>query len=286
VSTVPWIRLYQNWPRHRKTKALRKALGTAEPILCLWLWAAENAPDGDLFGMDADDIEDAAEWKGKRGKAFEAMVEVQFIDVDESGTAHLHNWVSRAGAGVANLERRRERARERMRDVRANRTRTERERACEQDANAVSANIAETLSLSLDPDLGTYGSGSVSAIPDQSNQRAKSAYDWLSCFNARFFASKGKQRGSAADAKATANLQDQLNHQSPGERAEDWGSRERIVDEFLSREDRRTVEAGWQFAFFVSSFDGLRISPDKRPKTMGQRESIFDEHGRLKAVHA
>lgn len=99
----------------------------------------------------------------------------------------------------------------------------------------------------------------------RSNEDAKTAHDWLTYFNARFFASKGRQRGCSSDAKATANLADLLAALPDTERAEDWEARERIVDEFLARTDQRTVEAGWKFAFFVASFDGLRLPPDKRP---------------------
>jgi len=98
------------------------------------------------------------------------------------------------------------------------------------------------------------------------NVNAKSAHDWLCYFNARFWSKKGKQRGCSSDAKATANLQDQLNIQSEQERAEDWIARERIVDEFLDNPDPATARSGWKFAFFVSSFDGLRIPPSRRPK--------------------
>lgn len=101
---------------------------------------------------------------------------------------------------------------------------------------------------------------------DQSNSCAKTGYDWLSYFNARYFQVRGKQRGCASDAKASANLGDLLVAQPEAERSEDWGARERIVDEFLARADRATQEAGWKFAFFVASFDGLRIAPEKRPK--------------------
>jgi hypothetical protein len=46
--------------------------------------------------------------------------------------------------------------------------------------------------------------------PDQSNQRAKTGHDWLCYFNARFFQVRGKQRGCASDAKASAVLGDAL----------------------------------------------------------------------------
>lgn len=103
MSTVPWIRLYQNWPRHRKTMALRKALGTAEPILCLWLWAAENAQDGDLSGIDPSTLEFAAGWSGRRGKCLAAMIEVGFLDSD-GVSLRLHDWMEGTGAGVESLK--------------------------------------------------------------------------------------------------------------------------------------------------------------------------------------
>jgi hypothetical protein len=150
MPTVPWIRLYHNWPRHRKTMALRNALGTAEPILCLWLWAAENAPDGRLGVMSHDDLESAAEWRGERGKAAFALVASGFVDVGEDGAMGLHNWESRTGAGVASLVKTRERQRSLMRSKRAN----------------VSANKLETLSLS--PDLKD-------SDPDKSKRESVSA---------------------------------------------------------------------------------------------------------------
>ena len=104
----------------------------------------------------------------------------------------------------------------------------------------------------------------------KSNLDAKTGHDWLCYFNARFFQVRGKQRGCASDAKASATLGDALAAQPEAERAEDWGARERIVDEFLARADRATQEAGWKFAFFVASFDGLRIPPAKRPKPQEQ----------------
>lgn len=121
------------------------------------------------------------------------------------------------------------------------------------------------------------GISEISGTPDSpspparacSNSPAKEpeAHDWLTYYNARFFAVRGKQRGGGeADSRATSRLADQLHTQSLDEAAKDWESRERIVDEFLARADQRTVEAGHPFAFFVASFDGLRVPPERRPK--------------------
>ncbi len=257
MPTVPWIRLYQNWPRHRKTVALRKALGTADPVLSLWLWAAENAPNGDLGHMSSEEIEDAAGWQGKRGRAAAAMVETGFIDVADDGSMALHNWERRAGRGVASLIRSRERSRDVMRNVRSNKARNE------------PRNPAETLSLS--PDLSSGSSLPLSAPdPDRSNGRAKSAHDWIEFFKVRYREKTGQFYGhGAVDGKAEGNLGDLLTTLPGPQRAEDWEARERIVGEFLARTDPRTVSAGWPFAFFVTDFRALAIPPEKRPKARG-----------------
>jgi hypothetical protein len=105
------------------------------------------------------------------------------------------------------------------------------------------------------------------ADPDQSNPCAKSAHDWLSFFAARHREKTGKFYGqSSADAKASGNLADMLASLPFTQRAEDWEQRERMVAEFLSRTDPRTVAAGWPFAFFANDFRALAIPPERRPK--------------------
>lgn len=119
MSHVPWIRLYTSWPRHRKTIALRRILGTAEPILGVWCWASENAPDGDLTTFTVEEIEDQAGWRGEPGKAMKAMIEAGFIDVIDNKTV-LHEWEDGAGAGVTSLKKTRDRMKEIMRTRRSN----------------------------------------------------------------------------------------------------------------------------------------------------------------------
>ena len=180
MPTVPWVRLYQNFHKHKKTMALRRAIRTVEPIQCLWLWAAENAPDGNLDGMTYDEIEDAADWHGKRGRAIMAMIEAGFIDVNpDGGGMSLHNWEERAGKGIASLMNGRERSRNIMRNKRANVNSNKR-------ANS-DDNTAKTLSLSLDLEQSGSRSSSLSASgPDQSNLRAKrpGGHDLVAMFGA------------------------------------------------------------------------------------------------------
>jgi hypothetical protein len=100
MPQVPWIRLYVSFFTHRKTMRMRRELGTIEPILRLWVWAAENAQDGCLFGVSDEDLEEAMGWRGKRGKAIGCARECGFIDGDI-----LHGWEEKTGAGIESLTR-------------------------------------------------------------------------------------------------------------------------------------------------------------------------------------
>jgi hypothetical protein len=55
----------------------------------LWGWARDNKPDGNLAGLDDDDIEIAAGWTGERGKFVNALRSdaVRMLDA-----CALHDW--------------------------------------------------------------------------------------------------------------------------------------------------------------------------------------------------
>jgi hypothetical protein len=80
-------------PQHPKTKKLIKRLGdgAAWRLICLFLWAAANKPDGNLSGMTTEDIELAVDWPGEDGAFVAAMIEVGFID-GEDGNYAIHDW--------------------------------------------------------------------------------------------------------------------------------------------------------------------------------------------------
>ena len=124
MTTVPWIRLFTSWPRHRKTLVLRRELGTGEPIITLWCWCAENAPTGNLSGLSDAEIEWACDWRGEPGKCVAALVRCGWLDVSANGEKMLHEWEDGAGAGIVGYLRRTERQRELMRARRAGLSRT------------------------------------------------------------------------------------------------------------------------------------------------------------------
>ncbi|MBQ9566306.1 MAG: hypothetical protein IJU98_12035 [Synergistaceae bacterium] len=87
------IRLSVDFWSHPKTVKLKRRLGLEGPVALqiLWTWAAKNKPEGDLSGMDDEDIEIAAEWNGEEGKLVSVLTELRWLDKTEAGYS-LHEW--------------------------------------------------------------------------------------------------------------------------------------------------------------------------------------------------
>ena len=71
---MAWIELHQSLPQHRKLLALRDALGLRTPAalghMCLlWLWALDNAPDGDLSALPARQLAEICQFSEPRAAA-------------------------------------------------------------------------------------------------------------------------------------------------------------------------------------------------------------------------
>jgi hypothetical protein len=91
--TVADARVKVTLPDHPKTKKLIRKCGQAGAwnLIRLFLFAAANRPDGDLSGMDADDLEIAADWQGEPGAFVVALVDVRFLSGAE-GQYVIHDW--------------------------------------------------------------------------------------------------------------------------------------------------------------------------------------------------
>ncbi|HEC15736.1 MAG TPA: hypothetical protein ENI99_04055 [Sedimenticola sp.] len=87
------IRVSTTFPNHPKVVKLQRRLGPQGPLslIYLWLFVAQNKPDGRLSGMDAEDIEIAAKWDGKDGEFVSALVSLRFIE-KEGNVFILHGW--------------------------------------------------------------------------------------------------------------------------------------------------------------------------------------------------
>lgn len=106
------IRISVNFVQHPKTKKTIRKYGHAAivSIIALWGFAAQRRPEGNLTGMDADDIAIAACWDGDEQEFFDMCVEMKWIDVHENGEIHLHGWKEAQGY-VINAPARAERSR-------------------------------------------------------------------------------------------------------------------------------------------------------------------------------
>ena len=98
------IRLAVGFWQHPKTKKTARRLGLEgiRSLQILWLWAAQNRANGNLSGMDWEDIELAADWQGEERTFFDHCLGM-WIDETPEGYV-LHDWAEhnpwQAGAGA------------------------------------------------------------------------------------------------------------------------------------------------------------------------------------------
>lgn len=96
---LPWIQVYSNLAEHPKIYALVDRLGLRRNyeavgiVVSLWLWAAKNAPNGDLSGFPERAIAAAIGVNGKKEKVLcKALVETGWLDEKSSGGFLIHDW--------------------------------------------------------------------------------------------------------------------------------------------------------------------------------------------------
>ncbi len=122
---LPWIQVYSNLTDHPKIYALvdrmklRRNSEAVGIVVSLWLWAAKNAPDGDLSGFPERAIADAVGYSySYAGKLCKALVECRWLDEKEGGGYQIHDWEAYAGMLMDALERQMEKSRERQKRYR------------------------------------------------------------------------------------------------------------------------------------------------------------------------
>ena len=90
---IPWIQVYSNLIRHPKVTKLADKLNltskdagpnviAAGMLVSLWLWAAQNATDGDLSECSDRAIAEAAEFKRKPSLFVEGLIYAKLLDED------------------------------------------------------------------------------------------------------------------------------------------------------------------------------------------------------------
>lgn len=87
------IRLSLEFFDHPKVGKLERRLGL-EAVVCLlklWGWAAKNRPNGKLEGLDVEDVEFVARWKGSEGEFVATLLALRLLDEVDGGFA-VHDW--------------------------------------------------------------------------------------------------------------------------------------------------------------------------------------------------
>lgn len=124
---IPWIQVYSNLVRHPKVTNLADKLNltskdvgpnvvAAGMLVSLWLWAAQNATDGDLSECSDRAIAEAAEFKRKPSLFVEALISAKLLDEDRK----LHDWDEYATLLIECDDQQREKTRQRVARHRAN----------------------------------------------------------------------------------------------------------------------------------------------------------------------
>lgn len=123
---LPWIQVYSNLADHPKIYALvdrmklRRNSEAVGIVVSLWLWAAKNAPDGDLSGFPERAIADAVGYSSSYArKLCQLLVETRWLDEKEGGGYLLHDWEEYAALLIDITERKKHQAKVRMRRLRA-----------------------------------------------------------------------------------------------------------------------------------------------------------------------
>jgi DnaD/phage-associated family protein len=91
-----WIKLDATIKYNYKVNCLSETLNVphyaAVGLLAeLWTWAKVYAPDGDITGLNADNIANICQWDKSAKKLFDALVTCGFLDVIEE-CAEIHDW--------------------------------------------------------------------------------------------------------------------------------------------------------------------------------------------------
>lgn len=97
----------ENFPEHPKSLRLCGLLGNPVAwayVWKLWRWCARYEPEGDISGYTPGEIELAVGWTTMDGRFYDAAARAGFIDIGTDGSARLHNWHKRQGAGLIRME--------------------------------------------------------------------------------------------------------------------------------------------------------------------------------------
>ena len=99
---MAWIELHQELREHKKMFACAELLNLSKiqmvgTLVCLWLWALDNAQDGSLAGISEKTIARVCEYPEKKAaKLVSALNETGWLD-KTGDTLVIHDWYDYAG---------------------------------------------------------------------------------------------------------------------------------------------------------------------------------------------
>ena len=120
---LPWVQVYSSLREHHKIddladelklKTRYEAIGL---VVSLWLWAVNNALDGDISKYRPRAIAEAVGWRGNAAGFVDAMVKVGLLDRD-GDTLYIHDWLEYTSLYVEKEITRKERDRVRASEYR------------------------------------------------------------------------------------------------------------------------------------------------------------------------
>lgn len=100
---MAWIEVHQALLTHRKTISVAWDLGVDPAcvvghMVCLWLWALDNAPSGDISQLDQRMVAQVGAGYSGDASAFMSAIETAgFISRDNDGKLVIHDWHMYAG---------------------------------------------------------------------------------------------------------------------------------------------------------------------------------------------
>ncbi len=108
---MAWLKIYQSIRQHRKILDAADALEIAPPYMIglltsFWLWALDNAPDGNISEISARNIARAAQWDGDADELLQAFISAGLLDQgdEDPATLTIHDWEEYAGTLIQQRE--------------------------------------------------------------------------------------------------------------------------------------------------------------------------------------
>jgi hypothetical protein len=97
------MRLDDTLPGHPKVRRLARTLDVPQAtaigyLVIWWTWVLRYRPDGELTGLEPEELEDGAGWEGAPGHLARALERAGLLDRTPDGRLQVHDWHHYAGS--------------------------------------------------------------------------------------------------------------------------------------------------------------------------------------------